>query len=151
MNLCAVLMNPPLTDGQRTRKRVELLLEILGGGSIIIVNLFPTATRSVLDIPRVEQSQQLWQATRLEIETSIELCDRVLLAYGLQAPRKPAASYYHEQVAWLQTIIAQLEKPTITVGGLPRHPSRWQRFTSAHYPTKNFRDALRHSIRESPS
>lgn len=73
---------------------------------------------------------------------ALEDASEVVLAYGVTEPTGPAKLHHRWQVQWLKEQIIQLGIPTWTVGGRPRHPSRWQRYTFDVHPEMAFRDAL---------
>ena len=84
-----------------------------------------------------------WLAARVEMEQALGEASAVLLAYGLGEPTGSARAHFREQVAWLHEHIEQHDLPTWWVGGAPRHPSRWQRYTWRAYPDLAFPEGLR--------
>ena len=70
----------------------------------------------------------------------------MLLAYGTAEPSGEARAHHREQVRWLDEQIEERSLPTWWVGGAPRHPSRWQRYTWRELPGIEFRDALERSL-----
>lgn len=143
-----VLASPPLTDGTRTLRRVDRARELLGFERSIVVNLFPIATRDVLDISASGKTEESWLAARSQIADALQDAGGVVLAYGVSTPLGAARDHHRIQVDWLLARIAEQHTKTWMVGGRPLHPSRWQRFTYATFPGESFNDALAMSIWE---
>jgi hypothetical protein len=146
-HLLAILANAPAsTSGDRTRRRVVAAKDILGCKSASITNLFAVPTANVVDIATTCVGAAEWQAMRPAIAEGITRADAILLAWGCTEPSGPARAHHRAQVAWLTQIIKRAGLPVWTVGGAPRHPSRWQRYTSRAYPSLAFNDALAISL-----
>ena len=144
MKLVAVLANPPLADhGDRTRARVELAADIIGCDAVAIVNLFPVASRSSLEIAALGERESTWLAARSELKVAMAAADEVLLGYVISSPPGLAGDHHRSQIAWTRSLLVDLNTWPWTVGGLPRHPSRWQRHTSRTFPDMTFAAALR--------
>lgn len=80
----------------------------------------------------------------------LPLAHNVLLAHGVCMPNGPAKRHFTAQTEWLHH---QLDKHGLApwqVGDGPRHPSRWQRYTSLHHPGASFPEALSLSLQRSP-
>lgn len=148
--LVAILANPPLTtSGRRTSDRVTLAAALLGCDSVRITNLFAASTSDVTQIPHVGQHSAHWVAARAELESRLDGADCVLLAWGVGEPSGPARHHHRAQVEWLRSRLATTGMASLwTIGGLPRHPSRWQRYTSRAHPGIQFRAALSASLVE---
>lgn len=144
--LLFVLATPPETSGSRTTARVELAREVMNFPRAQAVNLFPIATRSVVDISRLGREREPWDSNRGALKSALDDASAVVLAYGVTEPSGPAKLHHRLQVEWLHEQIIRLEIPSWTVGGRPRHPSRWQRYTSKVHPSLAFRDALQLSF-----
>lgn len=144
--LLAVLATPPTTTGARTFGRVRMARKILAYDYVVIVNLMAGATRSTRDIAAVGSEEAPWRAARASIEGAFGSADGVLLGYGVAEPCGPARYHFREQVAWLTEQIQVHGLTTHTVGGTPRHPSRWQRWTHSKCPDLAFEQALRESF-----
>jgi hypothetical protein len=151
--LLAVLATPPLTSGTRTIRRVELATSQLGHSTARIGNLVSIATRDVTDLSRLVIPPRSWIASRAMLEEALESRPTVLLAYGCSMPSGPVRVAYRTQLLWLgQALLAAGVEEVITVGGRPRHPSRWQRHTARAFPALDFESALRRSyVRSSAS
>ncbi|MGC5223722.1 DUF1643 domain-containing protein [Micromonospora sp. DT81.3] len=145
--LVAILATPPLaTSGTRTRRRLERLAPLLGCEQVVIANLLRTPTADVIAISSVGAAQKDWVQSRQGILDAIHLADHVLLAWGTTEPTGTARNHHRDQVEWVLDAVARCSVPVWTVGGTPRHPSRWQRFTSRHLPGVAFDVALRGSL-----
>jgi len=144
--LVAVLSNPPVTDGQRTLRRVQLAAELLGFEDAVVANLFALPSHSTGAIATLGATEEGWLAARPSLEASLAASTGVLLAYGATSPTGPARHNFRAQVEWLTGHLAARDLPTWRVGDGPRHPSRWQRWTSRAHPDLSFPDALRVSL-----
>lgn len=125
--------------------------KILGFEHCEEVNLFPIATNSVLEIAELGAFQKSWLPSREEIRLKLQRSVAVVLAYGVSEPTGRARDHHRDQVATLRQEIAAVNIDIWTVGGRPRHPSRWQRHTSRECPGMDFENALRHSLEASTS
>lgn len=141
--LLVIGSNPPSqTSGTRTLNRVELAREVLGFERARLVNLFALPSYRSGGLTELGGRAEGWAAARPEIERGLAEADAVLLAYGATEPSGPARIHFREQVAWLNEQVEQHALPTRWVGGAPRHPSRWQRYTWRTCPDLAFSDAL---------
>lgn len=146
--LVAILANPPLTDGLRTLRRVELAAELLGFTDVDTANLFALPSHATGAITELGATERGWVQARPTLATNIRSAQGVLLAYGTRAPLGEARLHFRQQVAWMTEEIANHAVPTWYVGDGPRHPSRWHRWTHRTYPAMPFAEALRNSIVE---
>jgi len=145
--LLAILATPPLTtSGARTRGRLQLATEILGSGVLAIANLIDVPTKDVLDITSVGRESGPWLEARSDLEDQITLADDVLLAWGISEPAGSARDHHRAQVVWVNDLISSRGMVRWTVGGTPRHPSRWQRHTARRRPGLPFPLALAASL-----
>lgn len=145
--LLVIGSNPPSqTSGTRTLNRVELAREVLGFERVRLVNLFALPSYRSGGLTELGGRAEGWLEARPEIERGLAEADAVLLAYGATAPSGPARVHFREQVAWLNEQVEQHALPPWWVGGAPRHPSRWQRYTWRAYPDLAFRDGLRRGL-----
>jgi hypothetical protein len=144
--ILAVLATPPITSGQRTRGRVELSRQLLGFEECVIVNIFSKPTIHSGDVSRLGNDRASWLDARPAISMGISEASAVLLAYGHSEPSGPARLHRREQIDWLFDALRPTQLPVFQVGDAPRHPSRWQRWTSREYPGVAFPAALQASI-----
>lgn len=149
--LTAVLFNPPLTTGARTVARVALAAKLLGHREAVIVNLFPLATKSVLEVNIIGKDFDLWLSARSEIAERIADGGDTLLAYGCQEPIGDVRGHFRAQIAWLHQQVRASGNRVWSVSDQPRHPSRWQRHTARSYPDLPFSAALELSLRQLPA
>ena len=148
--LSAILANPAVVGGSRTLDRVALLADLLGFERWRVANLLNTESRSVLDFPEACQEAEPWIVAREEMLGAIQESSIVLLAYGVSEPTGRMRFHHRDQVRWLGTQLLDAKKLVVQVGDGPRHPSRWQRWTSRAYPGTEFVEALAASVRRSP-
>lgn len=147
--LLAILANPPLrSSGDRTMRRVAAAAEILDCSTVIIGNMFSIPTVDVLGISMAGCQEEAWLESRRCIADRLETCHVALLAWGLTEPRGRALTYHRNQVAWVTALVRDSGLPAWSVGGAPRHPSRWQRYTSRVHPDLPFDDALAISLKK---
>lgn len=142
LSMVAVLSNPPTTSGNRTLARVEQAREILGATRVEVVNLFPLPTYRVTGIADVGTVELDWLAARPVIGRALRNADIAVLAYGTRPPTGPARMLQRDQVTWLRDQLVEFGIPAYVVGNAPRHPSRWQRYTSRVHPELPFYEAL---------
>lgn len=145
--LAVILATPPLrTSGRRTVNRVRLAAHLLGFESICLANLLNVPGDDVLAMAVDGADGAPWAASRRLIRRALERSDGALFAWGVTEPAGPARSHFRQQVRWVtaQTEFAQMR--VWTVGGTPRHPSRWQRHTAEAMPDAVFAVALRASL-----
>lgn len=148
--LVAILASPPsATSGARTRARLALAADVIGSAELGLVNLLDVATRDVLEISRAGQHAAVWLASRPAIEAQLSTADHALLAWGTTEPTGPARFHHRAQIEWVMDAISRHQVSYWTVGGAPRHPSRWQRYTARAFPDRDFRCALPHALTES--
>lgn len=141
--LLVIGSNPPSrTSGARTSARVEMAREVLGFERVRLVNLFALPSYRSGGLSELGATPQGWLEARAGMERGLGEAGAVLLAYGVGEPAGPARAYFRDQVAWLNEQIAARNIPTWWVGGAPRHPSRWQRYTWRAYPDLAFSEAL---------
>lgn len=136
-------IRPPQTSGQRTLARVQQGATILGFEEAVLANLFALPTYRSGGIVDLGRTPDGWIDARSALFSGLDACDGVLLAYGTQEPSGEARAHHREQVRWLDEQSEDRSLPTWWVGGAPRHPSRWQRYTWRELPGIEFSDALR--------
>lgn len=149
--LLAICSNPPLTtSGERTLARLEQARVLLGFQDVGLVNLFALPTYRTGEVETLGQEPDGWHLARHGIEETLNRADAVLLAYGVSAPAGPAGEHHRNQVAWLDSEVARRQLPAYWVGGAPRHPSRWQRYTFRNYTDLAYADGLRLALTRRP-
>ncbi|MCI9872782.1 DUF1643 domain-containing protein [Arthrobacter humicola] len=146
----AVLFNPPLSSGARTIARVALAAKLLGHHEVVIANLFPVPTKSVLEVNTIGKDFDLWLSARSDIAERLAAGGDALLAYGCQEPVGEVRAHFRAQIAWLRQELHDSGSTIWSVSDQPRHPSRWQRHTARSHPDLPFGEALELSLRRLP-
>jgi hypothetical protein len=132
--LLAVLLNPPLTTGAASLRHVEAARKALDCQSVVVANLFATPTRSVEDINVVGAGEGGWTQAREQLQLAISSSDLLLGAWGISGLTGEAARMRKSQVSWLMNAASNEGLDHLwTVGGTPRHPSRWHQYVSDKY------------------
>jgi len=145
--LVVVLATPPLaTTGERTRARARMAAEIIGAEAAELVNLLSIPTADVNGIATVGQEAHSWLSSRPRLHSAVMAADQVLYAWGIAEPSGPARSHHRDQVRWLLQLVQARGAREWMVGGAPRHPSRWQRYTARMRPGVPFAQALRSTL-----
>lgn len=126
--------------------RVELARRVLDFDKVAVANVFALATYRTSHISGRGSEPAGWLLARPGLEAAIAACDGVVLAYGMSEPSGIARYHHREQVQWLHTFIDQAGLPSWWVGGSPRHPSRWHRFTHRAFPEVEFGTAIRSAL-----
>lgn len=140
--LLVVASNPPTTSGQRTLARAEYARQILDFDSYEIANIFSQPTYRTSGVADAGSSPDGWLDARASLVPALDEAAAVLLAYGISKPAGIAGGYHDEQVEWLEAEVERRRLPVWWVGGAPRHPSRWQRYTYRAHPAEDFQTAL---------
>lgn len=144
--LLVVGSNPPTTSGSRTLARAEQARSILEFDKVLIANLFSVRTYRTGAISSLGSKLQGWADARAALLEGLDQSSGVLLGYGVGRPAGKAAWHHDDQVQWLEMHLRSRELPVWWVGGAPRHPSRWQRYTSRAHPEDAFVIALKKSL-----
>ena len=144
--LLVVASNPSTTNGLRTLGRADKARLVLAYDDFELENLFSVPTYRTGEISVVGSEQDGWEAARPQLSSALDRASGVLLAYGLARPTGIAAEHHREQVSWLEDQIVGRKLDAWCVGGAPRHPSRWQRYTYKEHPGVEFLDALKMSL-----
>lgn len=148
LTLAVILMNPPLTSGKATIGRLRKVGQIFGVDEVHVANLFPIPSRSTDVIEEIGVDEADWVRARSDIAQTLLGASHVLLAYGIRAPRLGAGLHQSSQVQWLLSSLQSAPSRIWMVGESPRHPSRWQRYTSRAFPGQPFDQALRAALIE---
>jgi hypothetical protein len=144
--LLVVCATPPATSGERTRNRCELLGRLLGAESVKIENLFAFETESVVALSEVGRDSAGWLLSRERLSVFLEGASAIVVAYGVSEPSGVARFQHREQVVWLAEEFRSRSLEPLQIGDGPRHPSRWQRWTSRAHPRDCFEEALAKSL-----
>lgn len=144
--LLAVLHNPPVGDGRITRSRTALAARILGHHSWGVVNVVVEKTQTSLEIGNLDLQAEWGAVEWMQLNFELAKADEVLLAYGLSAPIGPSRSPFRRRLSALHEALEHHGVPVVTLGGKPRHPSRWQRYTHKTHPGVPFDRAIAMSL-----
>lgn len=128
-SLCAVLLNPPLTSGNRTRRALNRAGALLGGYDVTIVNLVDVATHSSSALATACHSSD-WQAARVKLASALHASDELLFGWGLTPHLGAARRAVEEQIAWLLEEAHRVGHQHAWAVGDARHPSRWHQYTA---------------------
>lgn len=133
-HLIAILLNPPLTTGAASLRHVDAARQALICNSVTVVNLFSIPTRSVEDINALGKGEGGWHQARGPILSALRSADVLLGGWGISGLNGDAARMRKCQVAWFAKAAMDEGLDKIwTVGGAPRHPSRWHQYVSDKY------------------
>ncbi|RYF49420.1 MAG: hypothetical protein EOO27_33660 [Comamonadaceae bacterium] len=122
--------------------------KILGFDEVRVSNLIGIPTYRSGGLSEVAAEQGTWLAYRSALSDALFEASAVLLAYGISPPTGPARHHFRQQVNWLEVEIKKLSLPVYWVGGAPRHPSRWQRYTFRTFSGEAFFEALGRALVE---
>ena len=129
--LLVLLACPPVTSGNRTRNQVQRVSGILGATETRLANLFPLPARDVGSIADLGTDPELWRDARADIQEELKWSTDLLAAWGITRPTGLAGQHRDDQVSWLIDACMAVDRTSAwTVGGAPRHPSRWHQFVS---------------------
>lgn len=146
--LLAVLASPPSgTTGQRTLARVSMAASLIGCDDYEVANIFAEPTADVLSISAAGVTSTHWMTAREALKPLIAGADNVLFAWGKTEPTGPARKFHRAQIEWLIHQTSLTTAAIWMVGAEPRHPSRWQRYTSREHPHLPFVQALSLALR----
>lgn len=128
--LVVVLMNPPsASSGRRTRNAVLVAGALLGYANVRMVNLCRLPTKSVVEL--ADSSLNDWRRARPYLKQAIGNGSAILTAWGVSPLRGAAQQHFNSQVDWFCQEAQMKGMDRIwTVGGSPRHPSRWYQFVA---------------------
>lgn len=129
-SLCAVLLNPPLTSGNRTRTAISRAAEILGSCGVTIVNLVDVPTSSSSALATTGIPVEDWIATRPSLSRAVNENNALLFGWGLTARLGRARRAAEEQITWLLDEASQAGHSGAWTVGEARHPSRWHQYTA---------------------
>src|SRR3712207_1849924 len=91
--LTAVLMNPPLSDGSRTRRHLAGAARALACSHVSIVNLFPLASENFRQLGEIGRDASVWLEHRDCIRERLRGVEVVLLGWGIS--RLPGVANVH--------------------------------------------------------
>ena len=154
MNLLVVLASPPTTTGQRTLSRLTSLPAVVPCSVVSVANLYANPARDLPALSLVGGKVDGWLEAREQLRHELASCDEMMAAWGLLALTGTARQHRSDQVRWLLELAAQQGHTQVwTIGGQPRHPSRWHQYVSdVHGRTQggSFEDRLREVLVQVP-
>jgi len=138
-HLLAILHSLPSGAGTVTLARVTATERALGCAGHTVANLLPirlTGSKSA-DGPL---PVGVWEDGRRGIAAGLTdpRVSDVLLGYGLSLPNGPNRAAFRAQLEWLSAQLSERSLRVWTFGGLPHHPSRWQRVMHRYRPGSSF-------------
>ena len=129
-----VLLSPPTTSGARTLNMLERAQGLLGFESHLLANLFAKPCKDLRELTELGVRSEDWQASRAALGEFLDVSDALFLAWGMSKPSGAARRLLAEQLDWLvQEATVRGHEQVWTVGGQPRHPSRWHQYVSVHH------------------
>ena len=97
-----------------------------------IANLCLAPTPSVIEIN--DLAWCAWDASRVQLNAALQGATGLLAGWGVAGMRGDARRFKQAQVEWLIGTAESCGIRTLwTVGGEPRHPSRWHQYVSDKY------------------
>lgn len=94
-----------------------------------MTNLYARATPTVSEVNDADHLG--WIEARADLEDGLSQTDAVLAAWGVSGLSGAALRFRREQVWWLcQELSLRSLQNAWTVGGVPRHPSRWHQYVA---------------------
>jgi hypothetical protein len=131
VRLLVILASPPLTAGDRTRSRLGSLPAILPCSTVTITNLCATPSLDFISLAKVAADPDGWIYARENIGKALAGCDEFMAAWGLSGLVGAARQHRSDQLRWLLRKANSFgHERAWTVGGQPRHPSRWHQYVS---------------------
>ena len=129
--LLAVLASPPTTSGTRTITKVREAATLLGCDAIRVENLCSLPANNLRALTATAVNSGPWLDARAGLTAGLQTADLVLAGWGLDCLSGPARLRRAEQLAWVRSkSIQQGRERFWTIGGQPRHPSRWHQYVS---------------------
>lgn len=129
-SLCAVLLNPPLTSGNRTRGAIYRAAELLGNNCVTVTNLVGVATSSSSALATASVPMEEWFAARPSLIRAVSESNALLFGWGLTAHLGAARQAVQEQIKWLLDEAYRAGHSEAWAVGDARHPSRWHQYTA---------------------
>jgi hypothetical protein len=129
--LCALLACPPTTSGTRTVNALAVASRCLQLPTVSIANLLCVPARDTSAMSKAGIRAAAWDESRAELASAVGQAEVLIAAWGVGPLTGPARQHQRVQIAWLmQTAQASGHAYVWTMGGQPRHPSRWHQFAS---------------------
>ena len=128
--LLAILLNPPATtSGMRSLNAVARAASALSFDRVEVANLCATPTATVVHLNAL--GHEAWGSARGDLRASLVGADAVLAGWGVGGLSGDPRRWMEAQVDWLSERAQEVGIETFwTIGGEPRHPSRWHQYVS---------------------
>ena len=156
MRLCAVLLNPPLGSSPDTVtvRNAAVASHVLGASEWVIGNLVDRPTRDLPELNEVGVAQEMWVTSRPLLGEEMATADALLFGWGVGGFTLSARSHFQRQVLWVLDEARRMGLTSgWTLGGLPRHPSRWRQYLGPQrnlFDGGSFEDRLRRALVPTP-
>lgn len=133
--LLAVLLNPPsTTTGSRSLGAVDRAAKVLGFEHHEVANLFSVPTPTVVELNLLTIDDASWGDIQLRLREHTWSAGGVLAAWGIAGASGMFRRERDKRGAWLyQEALKAGHEGIWTVGGEPRHPSRWHQYVADKY------------------
>lgn len=131
-HLLAVLLNPPsASTGARSLGAVRRAAKVLGFEGFEVANLFSEPTPTVVELNLLTGHEDSRSQFQRRLGEQLRSAGGVLAAWGVAGASGKFRRERNERAAWLQKKALRLGHEHIwTVGGEPRHPSRWHQYVA---------------------
>jgi hypothetical protein len=131
--LTAILLNPPTGTGARTISHLRHAQRSLNCSSLAVGNLVQIPTAGMQDLSKAAARLESWLEARESLTRLLCGADNILYAWGVSPLRGPARLHLRAQIEWVLSQPVSSTARIWTLGGEPRHPSRWHQYLSAKY------------------
>lgn len=130
--LLAVLLNPPSSSsGARSLGAVRRAAAVLGFDGFRIANLFAEPTATVVELNALTVPGDSWAEVQQRLMKQLPAAGGVLAAWGVAGASGRLRNLRDARAAWLVAEACRCGHDAIwTVGGQPRHPSRWHQYVA---------------------
>jgi hypothetical protein len=116
----------------RSRNAVKRAAGVLGYNDVVMTNLCSVATPSIVEVNGL--GCEAWTSARVDLESAVRSGSGLIAAWGVGGLSGDARRWLRAQVEWLVDCAGTGGLRSFwTVGGEPRHPSRWHQYVSDKY------------------
>lgn len=131
-SLLGVLLNPPsASTGTRSLGALRRAADVLGYKGVEVVNLFGEPTPTVVELASLAVDSDSWPAIQLGLRAQLRTAGGVLAAWGVAGASGEFKRERERRATWLVCQAARCGHDHVwTVGGEPRHPSRWHQYVA---------------------
>ncbi|WP_235856943.1 DUF1643 domain-containing protein [Occultella glacieicola] len=127
-----MLLNPPsASSGARSRGAVRRAAGVLGFDGYEVANLFADPTPTVVELNLLSAHEMSWPELQQRLSEQLRAAHGVLAAWGVAGASGNFRRARGERAAWLiEEAERRGHRHFWTVGGEPRHPSRWHQYVA---------------------